>query len=466
METKRALHTQSLFVSRAASALVQAHLETAAVRLTITTGSMSPALRPGDQVTVRKVNPDELRLGDVVVFQSAGAFVAHRLIARSRHDGQLFLTTKGDAAPEADAPWEPSALVGVIVARRRGDGETSLETRRVRTVNRMLAFFSQGHQIVNQTLSGAPREVVAKGLRGGLKVLSALLLVLLAVLFVLPDEEVSAAVTVSSFAVKAQGNQVQASWVTATEINNVGFNILRSTAQSGTYVKVNANLIPSQCLGCVAGANYSYTDASAAPGQTFFYKLQAVDNKGGTQLFGPATTAGAPGATSTSAPPTATKTSAPPPRTATHTPSPKTSTYTPVPPTSTPTLVPIASPTRTTVQNPAQPPAASAPPATKVAVVRPASTAARTTAPLPAPAQETAQPSPMFRAIKPSPATDVSPEQAGEEIPVEQPAESGASGADAFSNLALLGTVGALGCGSAVFGGLAILVLARAMSRR
>ena len=93
------------------------------------------------------------------------------------------------------------------------------------------------------------------------------------------------AVTIASFTVQRQSNQVLLAWTTTSELDNLGFNVLRSDALNGTYARINAALIPG-CVGCT-GASYSYADTTVSPGKTFYYKLQSVDVRGNTELFGP-----------------------------------------------------------------------------------------------------------------------------------------------------------------------------------
>jgi len=95
------------------------------------------------------------------------------------------------------------------------------------------------------------------------------------------------AVTVTSFRAQWAGNGVSITWATATEINNMGFNLYRSTDRNGTYTKINNPMIYSTCLGCITGANYSYTDIYISLNQTYYYKLQAVDSQNRDQMFGP-----------------------------------------------------------------------------------------------------------------------------------------------------------------------------------
>ena len=49
-----------------------------------------------------------------------------------------------------------------------------------------------------------------------------------------------------------------------------GYNIYRSTSSSGNYVKLNASL----------DASTTYTDATVASGNTYFYATTAVNSSG------------------------------------------------------------------------------------------------------------------------------------------------------------------------------------------
>ena len=94
--------------------LIDDHLRTgSSIRFGIPTSSMSPILMPGDQVIVRGVTPDHLRLGDILVVRQQGAWIAHRLIRQSIKGGSLFLL-KGDNSAEPDNPYSAADLYGVV----------------------------------------------------------------------------------------------------------------------------------------------------------------------------------------------------------------------------------------------------------------------------------------------------------------------------------------------------------------
>ena len=76
-------------------------------------------------------------------------------------------------------------------------------------------------------------------------------------------------------------------WETATELENVGFNLYRSTEVGSEYVKINDTLIPSQSPGSTFGAVYTWLDEDIPPGRTYFYKLEDVSISGSSTLHGP-----------------------------------------------------------------------------------------------------------------------------------------------------------------------------------
>lgn len=275
-----------------------------------------------------------------------------------------------------------------------------------------------------------------------------------------------AAVTVSSFKAQAQAAKIEVTWTTASEINNVGFNLLRGNSAAGTFAKINANLIPTQCLGCIAGSSYSYSDSSVASGQTYFYKLQSVDNGGGTQLFGPASAAvSAPTATSTA---TAT-------RSPTGTPSPtwvasSTPTFTPVPgtPTRAATITPAQfTPTRAATITPAQftPTRTAIAPKVASALLPASPTVDRQTT------RGQTVPTALPTQIAPALAASVNPtvEPAPEEdLPEDRVATLASNDMDLrpIIRLATWGLSGLLGLGSVVFAALGVYLFARGQSRQ
>src|SRR5438477_11197384 len=92
---------------------------------------------------------------------------------------------------------------------------------------------------------------------------------LLAVLLISGYSLVQASVSIADFSAVGQPSKIVLNWTTGNEVNNVGFNMLRSTAQNGTFSKINPSLIPSNSFGSVSGSDYSYNDSNVAPNQIY-----------------------------------------------------------------------------------------------------------------------------------------------------------------------------------------------------
>ncbi len=89
-----------------------------------------------------------------------------------------------------------------------------------------------------------------------------------------------------SFTASRAVDSVDLSWSTAYETACAGFHLWRGEVLSGPYTRITAALIPAQG-GPAKGAEYSYRDFDVAAGRAYFYKLEAVDFSGQSDLFGP-----------------------------------------------------------------------------------------------------------------------------------------------------------------------------------
>ena len=87
-------------------------------------------------------------------------------------------------------------------------------------------------------------------------------------------------VTLSSFkAQRNNDNQIVLSWVTESELDNAGFNILRSQSKQGPFIKVNPKLI--QGAGTTGErSTYTWTDTTAKPNTVYYYQIEDVSYAG------------------------------------------------------------------------------------------------------------------------------------------------------------------------------------------
>ncbi|MCY3741272.1 MAG: hypothetical protein OXH00_09655 [Candidatus Poribacteria bacterium] len=68
-------------------------------------------------------------------------------------------------------------------------------------------------------------------------------------------------------------------WITESELNNAGFNILRSETRDGAFTKLNTKLIAGQGTTSER-TTYEYADTSAKPNVVYYYQIQDVSLEG------------------------------------------------------------------------------------------------------------------------------------------------------------------------------------------
>lgn len=121
------------------------------------------------------------------------------------------------------------------------------------------------------------------------------------------SSDVPTLVNLVSFTATPSRNGILLEWETASEIDNAGFHIWRSDTAEGTYTQITNELIPAQGEPSM-GAEYEYEDTDVArkvftrhdknrnrvyifqdlaQGRTYYYKLEAIDNAGVSEFFGP-----------------------------------------------------------------------------------------------------------------------------------------------------------------------------------
>jgi signal peptidase I len=326
-------------VQRATSELVRLGLQKGGpVRMTLATGSMSPNLRPGDELIVVAAEWQKLKTGDVVLFERSDALLAHRLIRVERQGAGVRLITKGDASASYDSPVSIASYVGKVARLVRAGRSIDLEGRSARAAARLRVVQSVTRYMITR---------ITKTIQGRLGILA----MLIAALVLFGAATASAAVTVSSFVANGGQGQINLSWTTATEMNNFAFDLFRSTDQTN-WAKITRVQSQSPCFSSVTGNSYSYTDNSSdlVITSTYHYRLQLIGSpcRDQDQYYERTVSASPNGPIQPTATPTVqpSPTVTPQPTAAPRT-LPATATPTTVPPTATPTNVPQATSTNT-----------------------------------------------------------------------------------------------------------------------
>jgi len=102
-------------------------------------GSMQPAIPDGAVIRVVPARADELHVGEVVmVVNTCGKPVCHRLARKLRRDGQLLLQTRGDMTAKPDRPVPVSHLLGRVSAIQKDGAWQDLQPDNVRARRRLL----------------------------------------------------------------------------------------------------------------------------------------------------------------------------------------------------------------------------------------------------------------------------------------------------------------------------------------
>lgn len=104
--------------------------------------SMGDTIRSGEWIMVRKVTPDKLRFGDIVIFQDRAHFVCHRLIKRKRIRGTDCILTKGDSHIGPDWYIPSKAVLARVVGLKKGKKLYRLDGTKGRIINSILGSYS------------------------------------------------------------------------------------------------------------------------------------------------------------------------------------------------------------------------------------------------------------------------------------------------------------------------------------
>ena len=92
-------------------------------------------------------------------------------------------------------------------------------------------------------------------------------------------------VSLASFRpVRNDAGAVIIKWITASELNNAGFNILRSQQRNGEFKVINPKMIAG--AGTTSERNiYTFTDTTANPNVVYYYQIEDVSFDGRHQTL-------------------------------------------------------------------------------------------------------------------------------------------------------------------------------------
>ncbi len=140
------------------------------LRFAATGWSMLPSVWPGETLVVERVEPNQVRIGDMVLVGREGRLCAHRVIGATADSRNPRWIIQGDALPVPDGPVAGNELLGrVAYVIRAGKcialpTELSTPARVIAKIVRRSFFAARAlvylHRMVRTSEISGPRESV------------------------------------------------------------------------------------------------------------------------------------------------------------------------------------------------------------------------------------------------------------------------------------------------------------------
>lgn len=105
----------------------------------IISGSMRPLIDAQDRVLAKRMEADEVKPGDIILFKNSNALVTHRVMERYYENRGLFFLQKGDRGGSVGMIPAESVL-GKVVAIEKNGTVLRLDRGRGRIVNTVLGI--------------------------------------------------------------------------------------------------------------------------------------------------------------------------------------------------------------------------------------------------------------------------------------------------------------------------------------
>ena len=109
------------------------------IQFKVTSKSMRPLIRVGDEVIVDKIIPSTLQPGEIILFERGNVFCTHRFIRRIKKNNRISFVTKGDNLARFDPPITENVILGKVVTIKHNSKRIDLTSSTYNLLNKTLA---------------------------------------------------------------------------------------------------------------------------------------------------------------------------------------------------------------------------------------------------------------------------------------------------------------------------------------
>ena len=122
---------------------------------------MTPLICHKDRVTAERTAVEDIRLGDIVLYQvSRDQLAVHRIIHKTLCDHQATLLTKADNLLFAEPPISTDRILARVIAVEKSMRTIRFDSRLSHFFNRWLARYSYGIHLLASELRSLKRALV------------------------------------------------------------------------------------------------------------------------------------------------------------------------------------------------------------------------------------------------------------------------------------------------------------------
>lgn len=105
--------------------------------------SMRPFLRGGEKLVIKKIPAADLKIGDIILYQSNNQSICHRLVKKVKDRRGYLLYARGDNSTSAPEPVTPEMFQGKVAGIVRKNGRTiSISGPQQRFLNRIIVIIA------------------------------------------------------------------------------------------------------------------------------------------------------------------------------------------------------------------------------------------------------------------------------------------------------------------------------------